>query len=115
MFYGLAFVCDEYFEASLDLICENLKLSQDVAGATFMAAGSSAPELFTSVMAVFVSESDVGIGTIVGSAVFNILIIIGCCALAAPNIKLDWLDLECHYGSHVEFVMPFPALLGIRW
>lgn len=38
-FLGLAVVCDEYFVASLDRICEELKLSPDVAGATFMAAG----------------------------------------------------------------------------
>ncbi|CAG7816355.1 unnamed protein product, partial [Allacma fusca] len=38
----------------------------DVAGATFMAAGGSAPELFTSVIGVFISHDDVGIGTIVG-------------------------------------------------
>jgi Ca2+/Na+ antiporter len=37
-----------------------------VAGATFMAAGGSAPELFTSVIGVFISRDDVGIGTIVG-------------------------------------------------
>ena len=95
MFYGLAFICDVYFENCLDAISKALHLSEDVAGATFMAAGSSAPELFTSVMGVFVSESDVGIGTIVGSAVFNILIIIGCCALAKPNIKLSWFPICC--------------------
>lgn len=50
---------------SLEAISEKLDLSEDVAGATFMAAGSSAPELFTSVAGVGV-ESDVGIGTIVG-------------------------------------------------
>jgi Ca2+/Na+ antiporter len=37
-----------------------------VAGATFMAAGGSAPELFTSIIGVFISQDDVGIGTIVG-------------------------------------------------
>ena len=50
---------------SLEAISEKLSLSEDVAGATFMAAGSSAPELFTSVAGVGV-ESDVGVGTIVG-------------------------------------------------
>lgn len=50
-------------------------MSEDVAGATFMAAGSSAPELFTGVAGV-AFESDVGVGTIVGSAVFNILVIV---------------------------------------
>lgn len=36
MFWALAIVCDDYFVASLELICEKLKLSTDVAGATFM-------------------------------------------------------------------------------
>uniref|UniRef100_A0A8C4T465 Solute carrier family 24 member 3 n=1 Tax=Erpetoichthys calabaricus TaxID=27687 RepID=A0A8C4T465_ERPCA len=83
MFYALAIVCDDYFVPSLDKICERLHLSQDVAGATFMAAGSSAPELFTSVIGVFITKGDVGVGTIVGSAVFNVLCIIGVCGLFA--------------------------------
>ncbi|CAM6003113.1 unnamed protein product [Sphagnum balticum] len=41
-------------------------ISDDVAGATFMAAGGSAPEFFTSVIGVFISNDNVGIGTIVG-------------------------------------------------
>ena len=55
----------------------SIGISEDVAGATFMAAGGSAPELFTSMIGVFIAFSDVGIGTIVGSAVFNILFVIG--------------------------------------
>ena len=50
-----------------------------------MAAGGSAPELFTSIIGVFISKSDVGIGTIVGSAVFNILFVIAACAFAAKE------------------------------
>ncbi|XP_029525307.1 sodium/potassium/calcium exchanger 3 isoform X1 [Oncorhynchus nerka] len=83
MFYALALVCDDYFVPSLEKICERLHLSEDVAGATFMAAGSSAPELFTSVIGVFITKGDVGVGTIVGSAVFNILCIIGVCGIFA--------------------------------
>lgn len=64
-FLALAIICDDFFVPSLEAISEKLDLSEDVAGATFMAAGSSAPELFTSVAGVTV-ESDVGIGTIVG-------------------------------------------------
>ena len=45
----------------------------------FMAAGGSAPELFTSLIGTFVAQSNVGIGTIVGSAVFNILFVLGAC------------------------------------
>ncbi|XP_027861802.1 sodium/potassium/calcium exchanger 3 [Xiphophorus couchianus] len=90
MFYALALVCDDYFVPSLEKICERLQLSEDVAGATFMAAGSSAPELFTSVIGVFITKGDVGVGTIVGSAVFNILCIIGVCGIfALQTIRLS--------------------------
>lgn len=82
LFVALAIVCDDFFVPSLEAISEKLNLSEDVAGATFMAAGSSAPELFTSVAGVAV-QTDVGVGTIVGSAVFNIQIIIALTAALA--------------------------------
>ncbi|XP_045679694.1 sodium/potassium/calcium exchanger 4 isoform X2 [Phyllostomus hastatus] len=91
MFYALAIVCDDFFVPSLEKICEKLHLSEDVAGATFMAAGSSTPELFASIIGVFITHGDVGVGTIVGSAVFNILCIIGVCGLFAGQVvRLTW-------------------------
>ncbi|XP_074787846.1 sodium/potassium/calcium exchanger 2 isoform X2 [Athene noctua] len=94
MFIALAIVCDEFFVPSLTVIIEKLAISDDVAGATFMAAGGSAPELFTSLIGVFISHSNVGIGTIVGSAVFNILFVIGMCALFSREIlNLTWWPL----------------------
>ncbi|TKS83959.1 Sodium/potassium/calcium exchanger 3 [Collichthys lucidus] len=94
MFYALAIVCDDYFVPSLEKISENLQLSEDVAGATFMAAGSSAPELFTSLIGVFITKGDVGVGTIVGSAVFNILVIIGLSGIfSGQTIVLTWWSL----------------------
>merc|ERR1719348_1679593 len=85
MFLALALVCDHYFVPTLDVIIEKFGISADVAGATFMAAGGSAPELFTSVIGVFIAVSDVGIGTIVGSAVFNVLFVIAACAFASAK------------------------------
>ncbi|XP_060720675.1 sodium/potassium/calcium exchanger 2-like [Tachysurus vachellii] len=94
MFIALAIVCDEFFVPALTVIIDKLQISDDVAGATFMAAGGSAPELFTSVIGVFISHSNVGIGTIVGSAVFNILFVIGMCALFSREIlNLTWWPL----------------------
>ncbi|XP_022108891.1 sodium/potassium/calcium exchanger 3-like isoform X2 [Acanthaster planci] len=83
MFGALAIVCDSYFMPALEIICSVLHLSEDVAGATFMAIGGSAPELFTSIVGVFISKGDIGIGTILGSAVFNVLFVIGLCGLLA--------------------------------
>ena len=86
MFGVLAVVCDDYFVPSLEQITKKLNMDSDVAGATFMAAGSSAPELFTSVIGVFITKSDIGLGTIVGSAVFNILFIVAICGLFAGSV-----------------------------
>ncbi|KAM4038036.1 sodium/potassium/calcium exchanger 1 [Anomaloglossus baeobatrachus] len=94
VFVALAIVCDEFFVPALGVITDKLQISEDVAGATFMAAGGSAPELFTSLIGVFISHSNVGIGTIVGSAVFNILFVIGTCALFSREIlNLTWWPL----------------------
>ncbi|XP_053320378.1 sodium/potassium/calcium exchanger 1 [Spea bombifrons] len=94
VFVALAIVCDEFFVPALGVITEKFQISEDVAGATFMAAGGSAPELFTSLIGVFISHSNIGIGTIVGSAVFNILFVIGTCALFSREIlNLTWWPL----------------------
>ncbi|XP_061743205.1 sodium/potassium/calcium exchanger 1-like isoform X1 [Nerophis ophidion] len=94
MFVALAIVCDEFFVPALEVITNKLDISDDVAGATFMASGGSAPELFTSLIGVFVSHSNVGIGTIIGSAVFNILFVIGMCAIFSREVlHLTWWPL----------------------
>ncbi|CAJ0590992.1 unnamed protein product [Cylicocyclus nassatus] len=94
MFVALAVVCDEFFVPSLAVLIEVLGISEDVAGATFMAAGGSAPEFFTSVFGVFVAQNNVGIGTIVGSATFNILCVLAFCTLFSREVlHLTWWPL----------------------
>lgn len=91
MFVGLAIVCDYYFVSSLEVICYKLKIQADVAGASLMAIGSSAPELFASLIGVFITKGDIGIGTILGSAVFNVLFVLGICALvSSKKLNLAW-------------------------
>ena len=89
--YLLALLTDGYFIVSLDEISGRMKLSNDVAGATLMAMGSSAPELAIALIALLRpgDYSDLGIGTIVGSALFNILVITGASAIARP-LRITW-------------------------
>lgn len=116
MFYGLAFVCDNYFEDSLEDISVALHLSDDVAGATFMAMGSSAPELVTSMIGTLSGLGALGVSTIVGSAVFNVLIIIGLCGVFAPGAQLSWYPLVrdgiC-YGISIIALFSFLSSDGI--
>eukprot|EP00756_Hemistasia_phaeocysticola_P025086 Hpha_TRINITY_DN15987_c2_g4::TRINITY_DN15987_c2_g4_i1::g.72305::m.72305/K13750/SLC24A2, NCKX2; solute carrier family 24 (sodium/potassium/calcium exchanger), member 2 len=102
MFWGLAIICDDYFVPALEVITETLQLSEDVAGATFMAAGGSAPELFTSLFGVFVAKSNVGFGTIVGSAVFNVLFVIGACAAFTRKLAGD--QAKHHFEKTGELI-----------
>jgi K+-dependent Na+/Ca+ exchanger-like protein len=95
--YLLAIISDSFFIISLDRIARELKLSDEVAGASLMAVGSSAPELCIALIALAQgggAHSDVGIGTIVGSAVFNILVITGLAAIIANDLKIDMFDVR---------------------
>mmetsp|Transcript_7581 Transcript_7581/g.13658 ORF Transcript_7581/g.13658 Transcript_7581/m.13658 type:complete len:532 (+) Transcript_7581:215-1810(+) len=113
-FVGLAIVCDEFFQPSLEAISEALSLSPDVAGATFLAAGSSAPELFTSLADAFGDASSIGMGTIVGSAMFNILVIVALSAAVAGKsgaaLKIDYRPVTrdvCFYSYSILLLALF--------
>jgi K+-dependent Na+/Ca+ exchanger-like protein len=90
-FYLLALICDGYFVPALDKIAHRLKMSHDMAGATLMAIGSSAPELFIAIIALIKpgNHVELGMGTIIGSALFNILVIIGLSAIVRKAV-LHW-------------------------
>ncbi|MBD3308845.1 sodium:calcium antiporter, partial [candidate division KSB3 bacterium] len=59
-------------------------VSEAVIGLTIIAAGTSLPELATSVVAAFKREADIAIGNIIGSNIFNILCILGVSASITP-------------------------------
>lgn len=90
-FVFLARIVDLFFISSLDKISSDLRLSSDAAGATLMAVGSSAPELFVALFSVLKpgEHQMIGIGSIVGSAIFNLLVIVGSVAIIR-KIKLTW-------------------------
>uniref|UniRef100_A0A8C6TKR3 Sodium/potassium/calcium exchanger 5 n=1 Tax=Neogobius melanostomus TaxID=47308 RepID=A0A8C6TKR3_9GOBI len=119
MLLAVAIVCDDYFLPSLEVISERLGLSQDVAGATFMAAGSSAPELVTAFLGVFVTKGDIGVSTIVGSAVYNLLGICAACGLLAPmagRLTCWPLFRDClAYGISVSAVIAIISDNKVYW
>ena len=90
-FVLLARIVDKFFVISLDHISADFKMSSDAAGATLMAVGSSAPELFVALFSVLRpgNHEAIGIGSIVGSALFNLLAIGGMVALVRKTV-LTW-------------------------
>nr|XP_031839107.1 sodium/potassium/calcium exchanger 4-like isoform X2 [Nomia melanderi] len=108
-----AFVCHNYLLPALDRICVSANISTDVAGATFLAMASSLPELFVNVIGTFLTESDIGVGTVVGSAVFDTFATPAVGALAALHaVPLEWrvLTRDC-----VVFIISVGTLVIIIW
>jgi cation:H+ antiporter len=66
------------------MVAQDFKISEAVIGLTIVAAGTSLPELATSVVAATKKQADICIGNIVGSNIFNILCIIGIAGLISP-------------------------------
>ena len=73
---------------SASSIAENFGLSQTFIGLTIVALGTSLPELVTSMVAAGKGENDLAVGNVVGSNIFNILLILGVSSMITP-IRLD--------------------------
>lgn len=65
-------------------VAKRFNISNLVIGLTIVAFGTSAPELTVSVISAFKGSADIAIGNVVGSNIFNTLMIIGCTALVVP-------------------------------
>mmetsp|Transcript_90896 Transcript_90896/g.177893 ORF Transcript_90896/g.177893 Transcript_90896/m.177893 type:complete len:747 (+) Transcript_90896:58-2298(+) len=110
MFWGLALVCEEFFVPALNILCEEWKIPDDVAGATFMAAGASSPELFTGIIGLLIYDSNIGVGTVVGSEIFNHMVISAGSILFAKNMTLE-LDARIVMRDLIAYVASMFVLI----
>lgn len=78
-------------------MARGLGVTEAVIGLTIVAAGTSMPELATSVVAAIKKEADIAIGNIVGSNIFNILAIVGISGIFSPFATpgIQNFDLIC--------------------
>jgi cation:H+ antiporter len=65
-------------------LARGMRVPEIVIGLTIVAAGTSAPELFVSLVSALKGTSDLAVGNVIGSNVFNTLLIVGCSAAVAP-------------------------------
>lgn len=91
-------------------IARILKVSDKIISLTIVAIGTSLPELVTSVTAAIKGDSDIAIGNIVGSNIFNMLLIIGLSALITPinyNITYNAQIIILFIGMILMLIFPF--------
>ena len=76
-------------------VAQRFRVPEFIIGLTIVAVGTSTPELVVSVLSAIGGQSDVAIGNVVGSNIFNVFVILGVCALIRPvpltagNIRRD--------------------------
>jgi cation:H+ antiporter len=88
------------------VIAKTLGLSDTVIGLTIIAAGTSLPELATSLVAAFRGQSDIALGNVVGSSLFNLFFVLGGAAVVSPvpTTGLQKADLFALIGLSVLLV-----------
>lgn len=88
-------ICADVLVKAVIFIAGRLGISEMVIGLTVVAFGTSIPEMATSVVSALRKEADICMGNIIGSNIFNILMIIGSVALIRPlNVAKETLFFE---------------------
>ena len=77
-----------YFVAGAADLARFLGLSEVVIGLTIVAAGTSLPEVATSLMAAWRGQRDIAVGNVVGSNIFNVLLILGLAAVVGGGLEV---------------------------
>ena len=88
-------------------IAKMFNVSDKIIGLTIVAIGTSLPELVTSVTAAIKGNSDIAIGNIIGSNIFNILLIIGAAAAISP------MNYNTSYNLQMGILIVATIVLGI--
>lgn len=92
---GLILGGANYLTDGAAALAQRLRVPEFIVGLTVVAVGTSAPELTVSLLSALAGQSDMAVGNVVGSNLFNTLVILGLCALIRPvaltreNIRRD--------------------------
>lgn len=86
-------------------IATSLGMSEKLVGLTIVAMGTSLPELVTSVVAALKGENDIALGNVLGSNIFNMLLILGTSSLISPIVVESGLIIDFIYLIVVTIIM----------
>lgn len=99
-------------------VAREFGVSEAVIGLTIVAIGTSLPELATSVVAALKKQTDIAVGNVVGSNIFNLLCILGVTAVIKPlpTAGISWVDIGIMLGVAVLLLpLAFTQKKIARW
>ena len=103
--FVLAYGADIFVDGAISL-AKKLGISEAVVGVSIVAFGTSLPELATSVVAAFKKESDISIGNILGSNIFNILCVLGISSMISQlDSPIQMMNREVYFLFILGFLL----------
>lgn len=92
-------------------LARRMNVPEIVIGLTIVAAGTSAPELFVSLVSALKGTADLAVGNVVGSNTMNCMLIVGCAALVAPmTISKSTVKKDIPFSVGASVILMFLAL-----
>ncbi|PRO67053.1 calcium/sodium antiporter [Alkalicoccus urumqiensis] len=96
------------------VIALDLGMSETLVGLTIVAAGTSLPELITSLTAALKKEADIAVGNIVGSNIFNIFFVLGAAGTIAPLVTSPQIAVDIIFMLVITALLLVFASTGLR-
>lgn len=93
-------------------IASTFGISDKVIGITIVAVGTSLPELATSLVAAWKKQSDIAIGNVIGSNIFNIFLILGITSLIAPIPLNPWTNVDIFIAFLATIIVFMSMFIG---
>ena len=92
-------------------LARRMNVSEIIIGLTIVAAGTSAPELFVSLVSALKGTPDMAIGNVVGSNTMNAMLIVGCAAVVAPmSISRNTVRKDIPFAVAASVLLPLLAI-----
>ena len=91
----------DFFVEGSSSVAKLLRVPTVIIGLTIVAFGTSAPELAVSISASLSGSNDIAVGNVIGSNIFNLLMVVGACGVIMPMAidKMIWRLPVFHIGS----------------
>lgn len=100
----------DYLTEGAAAVARRMHIPEMIIGLTIVAAGTSAPELFVSVVSALKGTSDMAVGNVVGSNIMNTMLIVGVAAIVAPmNISKNTVKKDLPFTVAASMLLLFLA------
>lgn len=99
----------DFFVEGSSSVAKLLRVPAVIIGLTIVAFGTSAPELAVSISASLAGSNDIAVGNVIGSNIFNLLVVVGACGMIMPMA----IDKAILFGDYLFSILAAAVMLAL--